>query len=137
MSEQIVPTCDGRCCAVFPLSWDVAGPDGIAAWYDPDGDPLVERQFISEMLVPLSQHEATARWLELGLGEMPSELIHSPQPLYTCSHWDTATWLCQTYDSRPALCRDYPYGRSCSFCGWLNGVDYFVAEAHKAWEALA
>lgn len=135
MSE---PTCDGRCCAVFPLSWEVAGPDGIAAWYDPGGDPLTERQFIADMLVPLNRHEAIERWTDLGLGALPRWIEYSPQPLYTCRHWDTETRLCTAYEQRPWMCRSYPYRGACQHegCTYRMGITYLVGEAMRDWEEL-
>jgi Fe-S-cluster containining protein len=127
-------TCDGRCCAVFPISWDVTG----ASWYDPEGDPLAERLFIADMLVPLNNHEAKERWIKLGLGDLPRWMEYSPQPLYTCRHWDIETRLCQAYEQRPALCRDYPYGGTCHHdsCNYRKDIAYLVAKAREAWDAL-
>ena len=124
-------TCDGRCCACFPLSWEVAGPDGIASWHDPDGDPLTERQFIADMLVPLNLPEAISRWTELDLGPIPQWIEHSPQNLYTCRHWDTDTRLCTRYDERPWLCRAYPYQSNCQHegCTYRQPISYWVGEA--------
>ena len=131
-------TCDGRCCAVFPLSWEVAGPDGIASWYDPDGDPLHGRMFVADMLIPLNLHEATERWRSLRLGAIPRWIEYSPQPLYTCRHWDTETRLCGAYDQRPALCRDYPYGVECQHegCTYRKDIAYLVAKATDEWIAM-
>ena len=28
--------------------------------------------------------------------------------IFKCTHWDPETKLCDSYDSRPGLCRDYP-----------------------------
>ena len=131
-------TCDGRCCAAFPLSWEVAGPDGIASWYDPDGDPLVERHFIADMLVPLNLPEAITRWTELELGPIPKWIEHSPQNLYTCRHWDTDTRLCTQYDNRPWLCRAYPYTQDCQHegCTYRSPLSYWIGEATEAWKNL-
>jgi len=141
MSER---TCDGRCCAVFPLSWEVAGPDGIASWYDPEGghdswDGKVERWFIADMLIPLNLAEAVERWASLGLGDIPRWIEYSPQPLYTCRHWDTETRLCGAYDQRPSLCRNYPYAaQPCSHegCTYRKGIDFLIEAAREEWAAL-
>jgi Fe-S-cluster containining protein len=40
---------------------------------------------------------------------------------YTCKHFDDKAGRCLAYDSRPAMCRDYPnYGcaGACTFCGF-------------------
>lgn len=36
---------------------------------------------------------------------------------YTCKHFDHTTRDCGIYEMRPAMCRDYPYGRVCKFEG--------------------
>lgn len=40
--------------------------------------------------------------------------------VYTCKHFDKATRNCTIYEYRPAMCRDYPYQRSCEYahCAW-------------------
>ncbi|OGV64501.1 MAG: hypothetical protein A3K19_21475 [Lentisphaerae bacterium RIFOXYB12_FULL_65_16] len=40
------------------------------------------------------------------------ELIHEDRKgrtfTFRCTHWDPQTKLCDSYDSRPGMCRDYP-----------------------------
>ena len=99
-------TCDGRCCAVFPLSIDIR--DLIKG-----ERRFTDRDYILSMLVPLSPKGAKERWKALGFnGDVPKPM-HRGQ-LWTCRHWDEKTRLCAAYEDRPALCRDYPYGSHCN-----------------------
>lgn len=45
-----------------------------------------------------------------------------PTALYSCVHLD-GDGDCGIYDRRPAMCRDYPYGRRCEYsgCAWDYG----------------
>ena len=53
-------TCDGRCCAVFPLSWAVAGPDGIAS-----------RTPLLNSIPPLEHRDATMHGLRSAACTLP------------------------------------------------------------------
>lgn len=81
--------CTGHCCARFYVSVD--------ALTDPDR--LVEDgEYIADMLVPLEVPvDATKQWA------------------CTCRHFDGAN--CRAYDSRPRMCRNYPYGGPCAYPG--------------------
>jgi Fe-S-cluster containining protein len=60
--------------------------------------------FISDMLIHLGPVD----------GYGPESVIASEeQHHWTCRHHDVDTGNCRVYDQRPAMCRDYPYGRSC------------------------
>lgn len=131
-------TCDGRCCAVFPLSWGVMGEDGIATWLD-EGHTTEERAFIADMLIPLNKIEATQRWADMGYTE-PLALLEDDRPLWTCRHWNTETRLCDAYEQRPKhLCADFPYGDACHHksCNYRQPISYLVGKAHREWEALS
>jgi Fe-S-cluster containining protein len=120
-------TCDGRCCAVFPLS---RSPEEMlkGSHYD--------AIFVGDMVIALTPFEARRRWADLGYGELKD--LDLGQPLYTCRHWDTATKLCTVYDERPWLCRDFPYALSCHHtgCTYRKSIDYYVDVANRNWESL-
>lgn len=96
-------SCQGACCAVFPLSTPY---DRLRdRWpYFTDGDQILD------MVEPIDLVSALERCIDLGI-----ETFHARpgRPLYTCRHWDTETRLCGIYEQRPAMCRDYPYGHPC------------------------
>jgi Fe-S-cluster containining protein len=130
VSVAIERTCDGRCCAVFPLSRQ---PRFLL---EPPGSASYDAVFIADMLVPLTQYEAEKRYHDLGYGTLPE----FTQALYTCRHWDTETRLCTAYDQRPWLCRDYPYWGDCDRkaegCNYRQGLDYFIRCAKDDWDRL-
>lgn len=51
-------------------------------------------QYIHDMIIELPADDNGTRW-------------------YTCRHWNKETRLCMEYESRPGLCRDFPYGKKC------------------------
>lgn len=39
--------------------------------------------------------------------------------LFNCKNFDTTTRLCTIYETRPRMCRDFPYGKPCDRgCGY-------------------
>jgi len=105
--------CTGHCCKAFQLAY---GIDDVKL----RAGGLEDGAFIADMLIPLYSGP---------LGEMPAELRaitdmrdddapESVKHVYTCRHFDGSQ--CQSYESRPAMCRRYPYGRRCEFkgCEW-------------------
>jgi Fe-S-cluster containining protein len=73
------------------------------------------------MLIPLSRRQALARSRRLGYPDPPK--WGKDYDLFTCKNWDEQTRLCGIYETRPNMCRDYPYeGRSCERgCGYALG----------------
>lgn len=94
--------CDGACCALFPLSAPyqrlLDEPETIQ-----DGD------YLADMLVPLTHRQAVAR----GKRFDSSFHVTADREWFSCRHWDEKTRLCKAYESRPSMCRRYPYGRPC------------------------
>lgn len=126
-------TCRGACCALFPL----APP---ADW-----DETPERRYIRDMLIPLTEEEAVARYARLGYGDrLPWEpaRLGPEQTLWTCRHWDEQTRLCTAYEARPRMCRDYPYTGACErdACSYAAPPDvekswraYYARQAAPGW----
>jgi Fe-S-cluster containining protein len=114
MSSITVPECDGRCCAVFPLSIDIVQ-------FVTHPEKFKDHDFVLDMLVSLSPETARKRWRDLGFGEFRGGPNHGDQ-LFTCRHWDEVTHRCTAYEDRPDLCRAYPYGRECEWCGSKGDV---------------
>lgn len=96
-------TCDGRCCAVFPLAKDMQ--ERLAAGNVRDGD------FIADMLIPLTRRQARARATRFGF-KLPWRRTPN-HDLFTCRHWNESARLCMAYADRPQMCREYPYDRGC------------------------
>ena len=112
MSER---TCDGHCCAAFylPVPHEEMTAKHMCRFRD--------GAYIAAMVLPLTADAAAER---LGHGwPDTSEARHN---LYTCRFWDHRTRLCVAYDDRPAMCRDYPYGKPCE-----HGCDYQVSHPKR------
>ena len=101
--------CDGRCCAVFPLPKD-------AAELFANGANGPDAAFCLDMIVPLTRRQAVARAARFAY-QIPWSRLRRGQGYFTCRHWDEETRLCTVYEQRPAMCRDYPYGRPCHHDG--------------------
>ena len=91
--EKTVETsrCSGHCCQGFYLNeskLDLLTSETV----------VQDEDIIVDMLIPLE-------WDEEG------------GATFTCRHFDTETNNCQIYDRRPGMCRNYPYGKECSFPG--------------------
>lgn len=111
-------SCAGACCSVFPLHLG-------QAIFKAKGRLPAEREYILDMLIPLTRRQALARSRRLGYPDPPKH----PKDYghFTCRHWDETTRLCGAYESRPAMCRDYPYGRPCE-----RGCSYQVEQLDGA-----
>lgn len=80
---------------------------------------LRDDRYIADMLIPLTPEEADARLDRLGISTLRFADWHYKESaeLFTCRHWDETTRLCTAYESRPAMCSEYPYERPCEWCG--------------------
>lgn len=99
-------TCDGRCCAVFPLQKGAL--ERMAAGLVTDG------AFVVDMVIPLTRRQASDRARRFGY-KLPwrSRVFARGYDLFTCRHWNEETRLCSVYADRPQLCREYPYDHAC------------------------
>jgi Fe-S-cluster containining protein len=84
-----VARCTGHCCSRFHI--DSRMLDRLTGPAEKSRD----EKFILDMLVFLEWTDAGAR--------------------LTCRHFDGTN--CTRYEERPAMCRDYPYGKQCEFKG--------------------
>jgi Fe-S-cluster containining protein len=103
-------TCPGYCCEAFYLPFT---PDEMTP---PRMSHIIEGQYIRQMVLPLTADAAAMR-RGYDCLEPPEEVGHT----YSCRYFDERTRLCVQYESRPAMCRDYPYGKPCD-----HGCDYQV-----------
>lgn len=93
--------CTGHCCKRFPLPKSL---DDIRERAKPDFQPTDDRkrledgEVIAEMLI----------FLEEGTYSSGERCF-----FYTCKYLDPTSGDCLAYDTRPAMCRDYPYGQPC------------------------
>lgn len=95
--------CTGHCCRAFCLS-------PLYAMRLNSGDE--EARQVSEMIRPL----LPGSWL----GGQERVMTEEEQGhYYTCTHL-TPSGDCGIYESRPAMCSAYPYGKRCGYpgCTW-------------------
>lgn len=104
--ELSLPRCDGRCCALFCLPYSVEELRHRA-------ETLEDGAAIATMVRPVQDAAARARRFGLSPLSNDSQTGH----WYTCVHWNEWTRECMNYAERPAMCRRFPYGRTCNHCG--------------------
>jgi Fe-S-cluster containining protein len=98
--------CTGTCCVAFYLR-------------RPSTNPVV-----LEMLLPIDRDEAEQRHRALGDLSVAADLSagtateEGDGQWYKCKNWDEDTRLCTIYDTRPTMCRDYPYEKGCPSCSF-------------------
>lgn len=109
-------SCAGRCCAVFALPTDAI--PRLEAGANGDDGP-----FILDMIVPLTPTKARSRLKRLGYDDDPDVTKPAGKRWFTCRHWDEETRLCDEYNQRPEMCRDFPYGLDCPHgCSCTDGA---------------
>lgn len=97
--------CTGDCCRSFSLPFTQEQFAKIKA------DPEKQKRYkdgerIFNMILPLGN----VRTLPNGVREKDAKLAY-----YTCWHHDPISGNCTIYDTRPRMCRLYPYGNECFY----------------------
>ena len=79
--------CSGKCCEIFSLPYS---PEDV----EKQTPPLVDGEIIKDMVI--------------AIGPDPNLVgVY----LYTCRHYKALN--CSIYETRPDMCRGYPYGSRC------------------------
>lgn len=81
----------GACCTNFVIDLD--------ALTDPDAN-IEDGDYIRDMLILGEPTDERHRWFRM-----------------ECRHFDRETRRCREYESRPVMCRRFPYERPCPFEG--------------------
>ncbi len=109
--------CTGHCCRVFTLPYD---PAGLAEVCNEPGR-VVDGPYIADMVIHLGS--GTADDLGLAPDVRPAWAADNRDKdllshWYTCRHFDGNN--CTAYETRPSMCKRYPYGRACEYgaCAW-------------------
>ena len=125
--STVPPQCTGACCAVFWLPYTPENLRKRAAEANAGSD----LPYIADMVISLSPRKARKRATEFGL-DWPKLKIgdDNADQVYTCRHWDEGSRRCSAYETRPRLCRDYPYEGECRHCGFRE-TDAVQAEWRK------
>lgn len=137
----VADRCTGACCEKFALTGIGRTVEEIRAF-------LLERGLdgptIADMIVPLYPIEPGA------LAPNGETVVEAPQGggwVFTCRHFTGGQ--CGIYERRPAMCREFPYGKPCEHgerCAWNAGrtgrwppagvrYEYLHEEGHGPGEA--
>lgn len=108
--------CTGHCCAAFYLPWELSElRERVQNTPNAEID-YPEMTQIADMVIPLTSEQAKERLERYGSPHEenvdPENDPHQGQR-FTCKHWDEETMLCGIYETRPNMCRGYPYGGEC------------------------
>lgn len=115
--------CTGHCCRAFYLPW---GPDRLKQQLKeidegrsfvtstgPQSDAHAEFRQVAEMVI------------YIGFQKNPDNKDPNQQPghYYTCKNYDGEKGQCKIYETRPNMCRNYPYASPCGYssCTWDDG----------------
>lgn len=100
--------CTGHCCRRFPLPISLEELRERQAQPNPGPGVVYARpkvqdgDYIADMLIALGD----------GFHTNGEKCWY-----FTCRHHDVHTGNCLAYESRPAMCKDYPYGHPCQHDG--------------------
>ena len=135
MSETIEHRCTGQCCTIFQIYGMTL--DELKAKF-PEKDRSADNQAVIDMLVALSPEEQQRRHEATPTVPRPGWVYNPATPFFTCRHFDEATRNCLIYETRPAMCRDYPYGKQCGFvgCTFVQKKIEVPDDARKAEESI-
>ncbi len=119
--------CEGHCCRAFFLAQT---PAVLRALAD-DASPIdaAELRQIADMIVPIrevwggdpSPMDDRFHTYESFNAIGKRDMGHPPiGALYTCRNFDERSGQCTSYETRPGMCRDFPYTHRCPFrgCTW-------------------
>lgn len=115
--------CTGACCAAFPLSVSHERLWNRWPWIE-DGD------LILAMVLPVALGAADAARAAAGAVPIPESGVDEQH--YMCVHFDSRAGRCKAYEERPAMCREYPYERTCEHCGATSADVNLLAIAEAA-----
>lgn len=92
--------CVGHCCRVFSLPMR---PEELRASRDPEATK------IAGMVIYLGHYLSTE------LPGAPPQNEGVREHFYTCINRNTVTGDCMAYETRPRMCREFPYGSQCPY----------------------
>lgn len=110
--------CPGYCCAAF--FWP-----RTLAWMRKHSHTMRDGEQIRDMLIPLTPKQAKERY-ERFAGRKVRRGVFAWKHRghhFTCKNWDEESRLCKVYETRPQMCKGYPYGKLCEHgCGFEGGT---------------
>jgi len=129
-----MPECVGTCCVAFFLPYKKDEFENRATKKDASD----EIRKVNDMIIPVTNSTVRRRRNKFGmaLGIRKENEGH----YFKCKHWDEETKLCNDYENRPVMCRDYPYDKVCSMgcngCAPSDIVEKYEQQAEKSQEAV-
>ncbi|KKK79505.1 hypothetical protein LCGC14_2832790, partial [marine sediment metagenome] len=114
--------CTGHCCREFPLPF---GPEKLKEQCRRNGQrnditkaPVLDGDVIADMVV----YRGFRRW---SCDNIAEELqAQSEMHFYTCRHFDKESGDCAIYETRPRMCKDYPYRGTCGHSDCARRTKY-------------
>ena len=120
LPEVEVTRCTGHCCRAFVLmGYSPAEIEQRVLRPDPDQPEMQDGVQVLEMVIPLGEFASVE---EAGQGvASTADPTGKMSHFYTCRHYKHEQ--CAIYESRPAMCRDYPYrNEPCRYVGCTRTV---------------
>lgn len=113
-------SCIGSCCERFVLDLSIHKlKKSYEKWYQCKGNFIYRGKEVSivkdihliyPMVIPLDGGKKMD--FDPATGEKSSGCYH-----YSCKHYNNKEKMCTIYDTRPEMCRGYPYGNACRYKG--------------------
>ncbi len=110
--------CTGACCTRFAFTGKGTTPEEIVGFIRENGRDGAQ---IADMILPLYPLIPGA---EYPTGNVVLEKPVGGGWVFTCKHFNLETRDCGIYESRPEMCREYPYRSPCEHgerCTWSLG----------------
>lgn len=111
-------TCPGYCCAAFNWPRTIRSAKKHAK-------EVLDGEQIANMLIPLTPKQARERYEKFAGRKVPRGIFawKDRGHHFTCKNWDEDSRLCKIYETRPQMCKGYPYGQVCQHgCGFKGGA---------------
>lgn len=110
--------CRGHCCRHFTLPFSPEElQENYRAWRNGEEKDANGRESMSDifLIAPMVRHLGLRTRNPLAILDQE----HEPRHYYSCKHLEP-NGDCGIYAARPQMCREYPYGKACSYkgCSW-------------------
>lgn len=120
--------CTGKCCEMFHLPHSplrikaharaITNKSGTAYVYENGKRTRVNQLQDGEMITSMVEF----------IESMPKDADKPDGDMiywYSCKNWDAKSGDCTVYETRPRMCRQYPYGKACAYdgCTWKSGPE--------------
>lgn len=121
--------CTGNCCNEFVMTIG----DSVEAIRTRLLTNVYDGHFIADMLIPIRPLVAGSKLPNGDVLKAEDVGTRCIGWVFTCKHFDREKRACTVYESRPNMCREYPYGKPCEHgdqCSWSQGRAGLYPPAH-------